>query len=415
MNRFNKEIGNTKVLFMVITLFLLFPSPLTNSQFITYPAILIVIAISLLSNKENFKIPLSNELLFSIFGLLILAFFIGLSILINREDFTISSLVHILKPLFFIIILLFSYIFSYKCNDKKMDKYFVVFSTIIILSQMLISLTQLFNIHIFTNIYNSTKAQGIGTKIRVVGSLSNPNILAWVTTQMMVIILLFSKNKFFVTLMFLVSFSLIVLTGSRSFLVLMPIILILVVVIKRKKNISFYLLFIPIILLISFSIFKFVKWFIYSFQNIFPYLYQLTSVFETGELKSVNSFNMRLNIWRSSLERVGDSFSFGIGPGVIKSLDNDYLYALVNYGIFYLIIQTFLYLSFCLFFYYNKNINYKIMGIINILFSLIVGLQADTISGWFYPVLTMFILGVSLAKMNKDFSKKPKVINEQCI
>lgn len=406
MNSFNLKIGNAKILFIVITLYLLFPSPFENFQFITYPAVSIIILILLLSNYKNLKVYLNKELLVSIFGLLSLSFFIGLSILINREDYTFSSLVHMFKPIFFIAILLFSYIFSYDCEKKRLANYFVVFATFILMMQLFISITQLLNIDLFTNIYNSSKAQGIGTKIRVVGSLSNPNILAWVTTQLMVMILLFSRNKLFIIFMFIVSFSIIILTSSRSFLILMPIIMILVLVIKRKKNISFYLIFIPITVLGSYLIFKFIKWFIYSYQDVFPYIYQLTSVFETGELKSVNSFNMRLVIWQNSMERIGDSFLFGLGPGVIRSLDNDFLYALVNYGLLYLIIQTVLYLVFCIFFYNNQNENFKIMGIINVIFALIVGLQADTISGWFYPVLTMFILGVSLSSMNNNYKNK---------
>ncbi|OEK64249.1 O-antigen ligase family protein [Staphylococcus equorum] len=406
MNSFNLKIGNAKILFIVITLYLLFPSPFENFQFITYPAVSIIILILLLSNYKNLKVYLNKELLVSIFGLLSLSFFIGLSILINREDYTFSSLVHMFKPIFFIAILLFSYIFSYNCEKKRLANYFVVFATFILMMQLFISITQLLNIDLFTNIYNSSKAQGIGTKIRVVGSLSNPNILAWVTTQLMVMILLFSRNKLFIIFMFIVSFSIIILTSSRSFLILMPIIMILVLVIKRKKNISFYLIFIPITVLGSYLIFKFIKWFIYSYQDVFPYIYQLTSVFETGELKSVNSFNMRLVIWQNSMERIGDSFLFGLGPGVIRSLDNDFLYALVNYGVLYLIIQTVLYLVFCIFFYNNQNENFKIMGIINVIFALIVGLQADTISGWFYPVLTMFILGVSLSSMNNNYKNK---------
>lgn len=406
MNSFNLKIGNAKILFIVITLYLLFPSPFENFQFITYPAVSIIILILLLSNYKNLKVYLNKELLVSIFGLLSLSFFIGLSILINREDYTFSSLVHMFKPIFFIAILLFSYIFSYDCEKKRLANYFVVFATFILMMQLFISITQLLNIDLFTNIYNSSKAQGIGTKIRVVGSLSNPNILAWVTTQLMVMILLFSRNKLFIIFMFIVSFSIIILTSSRSFLILMPIIMILVLVIKRKKNISFYLIFIPITVLGSYLIFKFIKWFIYSYQDVFPYIYQLTSVFETGELKSVNSFNMRLVIWQNSMERIGDSFLFGLGPGVIRSLDNDFLYALVNYGVLYLIIQTVLYLVFCIFFYNNQNENFKIMGIINVIFALIVGLQADTISGWFYPVLTMFILGVSLSSMNNNYKNK---------
>src|SRR5699024_1286583 len=254
MNSFNLKIGNAKILFIVITLYLLFPSPFENFQFITYPAVSIIILILLLSNYKNLKVYLNKELLVSIFGLLSLSFFIGLSILINREDYTFSSLVHMFKPIFFIAILLFSYIFSYDCEKKRLANYFVVFATFILMMQLFISITQLLNIDLFTNIYNSSKAQGIGTKIRVVGSLSNPNILALVTIQLMVMILLFSRNKLFIIFMFIVSFSIIILTSSRSFLILMPIIMILVLVIKRKKNISFYLIFIPITVLGSYLI-----------------------------------------------------------------------------------------------------------------------------------------------------------------
>lgn len=391
------------LLLLVITMYLIFPSPFQSSQFLLYPLTSITIVLLIIGARKVHSIEIDNVILLFVSFLIILSILITFSILFNQENVSISSIIHSIKPIFFVLILIFSYLFSIGINKSVLFSKISRMALFLLIFQLLVGSLQAMNFPLINEIYNSEKVTGIGGKLRVVGTLNNPNILAWTVSQLAVIMILFEKRKILKIVGIAIAVILIILSGSRSFIVLLPIIISFVYLFKSLRSVSRIFLAIPIFLVAILSSLKIIEWFIYRYQHIFPYLSQLTNVFETGDLRSVNSFNLRISIWENGLERLGNSWLFGVGPNTIKyGLDNDYLYALINYGLVYLIIQTAMYLLMLIWFLNYKDRNIRMLGLQAILFSFVISFQADTISGWFYPILILFYLGISVGMLTNS-------------
>lgn len=88
---------------------------------------------------------------------------------------------------------------------------------------------------------------------------------------------------------------------------------------------------------------------------------------------------------------------FGLGPGAIKVLDNDYLYSVANYGFLGLVTNIIIYIV--LFYQFKKesSLNFSLLGKLYIVFSFILGLQFETLNGWNFPILIMFYAGIAIA------------------
>lgn len=50
----------------------------------------------------------------------------------------------------------------------------------------------------------------------------------------------------------------------------------------------------------------------------------------------------------------------------------------------------------------TKDRKFAVLGIQYILFSFIVGIQADTLVGWTYPVLILFLAGIAIALIRQN-------------
>ena len=399
LNRKNKI---SLYLILVPLVFLLLPNPFENSQFITYPLISILILFLAMNIKDFNQYNINGNIMSIVILYFILIIFMSLSILFNNSHIEIDAFVHLLKPIFFILILVFTYYIGLNLDTKTIHKSLLAFAYIVLSFQMVVGAAQAFNITAFGYIYNDMKALPIGKALRIVGTLNNPNILAWIAVQIGAIILIFEKRIIFKILGIGVVSLIVIFTGSRSFIVILPTVLIFIQIFKIKRTIYFYIFKFPAYILFFGLILLLIRWFIVSFKNTFLYLYQLITVFETGELTSVNSFNERIFMWKDALEKLEGSWLLGLGPNSINTLDNDFLYAIVNYGFVYLIIQTILYLILFISFSFSKDRKLKILGQQIILFSYLVGLQADTISGWNYPILIVFYSGILFATFQKE-------------
>lgn len=392
-----KEKNSLNFWFITIPLiFILFPTPFNNAQFLTYPLLGAVIVWLILKNRIFWNFYLSSKLIFILILMIFLSMLICLSILINIENIQISSLVHILKPIFFSLILIITYLLVAKSNYVTITSSLLRLVYLLLIFETFVSLLQLLDINILSNIYSDKKSEGFGGKLRIVGTLGNPNIFAWIISQIAVIMLLFEKRKGIKIVAIGIAIILIVLTGSRSFTILTPLFLLISYLLIQKINFKFVFVILPLSFIFLVSFFKLFIWFIYKYQDLFPYLSQLTNIFETGNLRSINSFDLRIGIWQDGLERLGDSWLFGVGPGVISTMDNDYLFAYVNYGIVYTVFQLIVYIIIGLLFIMSKSIKLKILGIQSLILTFVVSFQADTISGWSYPFLILFYTGVLL-------------------
>ncbi|MCH4475891.1 hypothetical protein MKS55_03640 [Staphylococcus haemolyticus] len=402
MNALTNEKEINFWLVFVPLIFTLFPSPFENSQFIAYPVIGLIIIGLVINNKNFLSYSLNSMLVFILIYMLLLSILIGINILINVENANASSLVHIFKPIFFSMILLISYLLAKESSYDQIVNSLLTMAYLLLASELVISLFQVLDINILNSIYNNKKATGIGEKLRIVGTLGNPNILAWIISQIAIIVLLFEKRRTFKIVGISLAIILIILTGSRSFTLLTPSILIFSYLLIQKINYKLIFFVLPMAVILSIALFKGFIWFLYEYKEVFPYLAQITNILESGNLRSVNSYDLRIGIWQNGLERMGDSWLFGIGPGVVNTMDNDYLYALVNYGAIYLIIQIILYLIIGMFFLLTTNLKFRVLGVQSLLITFVISFQADTISGWTYPFLIFFYTGILIRTIEKN-------------
>ncbi|MCH4533005.1 hypothetical protein MKS61_08030 [Staphylococcus haemolyticus] len=397
----NKKEINYWLVFLPL-IFTLFPSPFENSQFIAYPVIGLIIIGLVINNKHFLSYNLNSILVFILIYMVLLSILIGINILINMENTNASSLVHIFKPIFFSLILLISYLLAKESNYNQIVNSLLTMAYLLLASELVISFFQVLDINILNSIYNNKKATGIGEKLRIVGTLGNPNILAWVISQIAIIVLLFEKRKSFKIAGICLAIILIILTGSRSFTLLTPIMLIFCYLLIQKVNYKLIFFVLPMAVIFAITLFKGFIWFLYEYKEVFPYLAQITNILESGNLRSINSYDLRIGIWQNGLERMGDSWLFGIGPGIVNTMDNDYLFALVNYGAIYLIIQIILYLVIGLLFLLTSNLKFRVLGVQSLLITFVISFQADTISGWTYPFLIFFYTGILIGTIEKN-------------
>ncbi|WP_138858879.1 O-antigen ligase family protein [Exiguobacterium mexicanum] len=407
--------ADTKMLaYLVPLLFVFMPRPAVNgAQFLTYPVLGGILSILILVTVKKF---VKSESLMAVTLLLFLYMIsVSISVLMSvNPQFT--SIAHIFKPVLFVIVLFFGYIIGQSYDVEIIEKSLVKASKVIMASQLLVGIPQLLAITIFDSIYNAELARPIGSLIRIVGTLGNPNIFAWVVIISTVTIFLMEKSKLSIVLWVAFGAILIILSGSRTSFALFPAVLFVCTFLKTKKTKSFYFFKVPMYLFALFLTFQLMVWLITKYQQTFPYLSQLLQILETGELTSVSSFNMRTLIWSNAWnvmvnENRNLAYLFGLGPNFSAStfIDNDFLYSILNYGFIGLLLNLSIYITVFIIFSKLKNRNMKVLGQTYVIFSILIGIQAETISGWNYPILIMFYLGLAIALKDtgKDYNGKP--------
>lgn len=406
--------NNTNYLVMIIPLmFALMPRPpVSGAHFFTYPTIGLICLLLILIMAR--KVEFDSRILLASSFLIIYALSISLSALFSDLVLGFGVFTHMFKPLFFMVILIFGYFVGTKSSLSSIIHGLLRASYIILIVQIIVGVTQLFDINLFHFIYNTEKTRALGGLVRIAGTLGNPNIFAWIVIQMTLIIFLFETKKLKKTLFVVIGLVLVFFSGSRSLVTLFPVLLLLSKLFLDKKNVSFFLVKIPKYLILFGCFLLFGYWFIKTYGEYFPYLNQILMVVETGSLSSVNSFDARTIMWNNAIYQMQNENSlftwiFGLGAGAIGVLDNDYLYSISNYGVLNLLINISMYA----FFYYQfskiSNKKFAVLGRIYIIFSFVLGYQADTLSGWNYPILIMFYVGISIALRR---SKEPSEIFE---
>lgn len=375
-------------------LFLLMPRPeIAGIQFLTYPLMVILVLFMVISMTKNMNFVLDKRVFILSMYLLISTIFVLLSLLYNSS----LEIGHLAKPILFATILYFGYFISRNNEINVMEESLLKLAYIVILVQVVVGVTQLFGMPIFSLLYSMEKTRPLGEIVRIAGTLGNPNLFSWVIIQMSVIIWLFEKNSLKKVTFVLIALALVFLSGSRSLLLIFPVLLIFTEVMSKKKNTVFFFLKIPIYIVAIFLFGKFAYWFMLKFGSTFPYMYQLLNIFETGDLSSINSYEARTFTWRNGLNELNSwvDWLFGIG-GTRSTLDSDYLFALINFGLFYLIINLLMYVTIFYYFLKIKNRAFRTLGVQYILFSLVIGFQSETLSGWNYPILIMFYAGIAI-------------------
>lgn len=393
--------NNATLVMLVPLLFILMPRPpISGAQYLSYP-VLGAFCIFLILYMAK-RIEVDRRIMFASSILILYTICISFSALFSELPLGFGVFVHIFKPLLFILILIFGYFVGVKNSLSNIYRGLLKTAYIVLTVQLIVGVTQLFGIHAFDIIYTSEKTRPLGQIVRIAGTLSNPNIFAWMVIQMAMIVFLFETKRIKKMLFITIALILVFFSGSRSLLSLFPVMLLLSKLFLDKKSVSFFFVKIPKYLIIFGSFLLFGYWFIKTYGDYFPYLNQILMIVDTGSLSSVNSFDARTIMWHNAINQMENENSiftwiFGLGAGAIGALDNDYLYSITNYGVISLFMNVVMYVFFYIQFSKMKDKKFGVLGKLYILCSFVLGYQADTLSGWNYPILIMFYAGISIA------------------
>ena len=411
MNNILKENRSTKLIMLFPLFFVLMPRPeIPGVQFLTYPLIAVIFGLISLTLIIKNGLHKTTSLPLSLLSALLVC--ICLSILFNSSG--LSSLPHLAKIFLFIVVFLFGDLVGLVKNKDQIFKGLLKTAYIVLTVQIIVGITQLLGNPVFSWIYSMDKTRPWGGMVRIAGTLDNPNIFAWIVIQMAVLVFLLEPKKFNKVFWVFLCFVLVFLSGSRSFLMIYPAVMILIFVLSSKKSAVFMFVKLPMFLTTIGALIAIGYRFLVNNAMSFPYLSQLLYIFETGSLDSVHSFNVRTLMWQDALNQMNGTVTwlFGLGPGSIEVLDNDYLYSTVNYGLIFTAVNLLMYLVFLIYFFKCKDRILMTLGVQYIVFSLVVGYQADALSGWNYPLLIMFYTGIAVALRRKKLKNKKDIAQE---
>lgn len=400
------KINHSKLIMLIPLFFIFMPRPnIEGIQFLTYPSIVVVITLLTLNLTKDIKV---NK---DLFLLLSFMFVLTLEMLFSMFIFSNLTIDNLGKQILFSSVLYFGYLITNDMGIDKIKNSLKKVAYIVIFLQSIVGLTQLFGIDVFASLYSMEKTRALGGIVRIAGTMGNPNIFAWILIQMSVILWLFERKIFKKLFWTAIAIIFVFFSGSRSMLLIFPFVLLFIEIVTKRKTFVFYLLKVPMYGMLLVGTYRFAIWFLTDFGANFPYIRQLLLVFESGDLSSINSFNYRLYMWDRSLSQLTTNLHWVFGSGgAIGHADNDYVFAISNFGITYFVIQLLMYLVIVYFFIKLKDRKFKTLGLQYIVFSLIISYQADTLSGWNYPIFIMFYTGIAVSILaNKNV---PKVIQK---
>ncbi|WP_254565186.1 hypothetical protein [Oscillatoria sp. HE19RPO] len=408
MNKFSAQ--NTNKLYVVLTslvpllLVYLPKTPISGSQFIIYPllALLFSSIIFWISIKKKLFIVFKVKFLIVLF--LLYDLILVISFLINTNELRSTAPLELFRPLLLVIFLLYGYSIARLGNKNSLEEGLLIAAYTIILGQFILGVFQALGLNYFSVLYSAEKSREFGLIFRVTGSLGNPNNMAWVVSNSaMIVSFLGHKNKKLYWLFLMIAFIVVVMSSSRTIILLFPLMIISSIFLASKSNYKNLRALIIIGLFISISIFLI---FVLGSQY-FPYLSQLKLVVKSGNLMSINSFSLRVIHW----ENVYQEFSsagllrefFGLGSRqIVRTVDNDFLYILYRVGWVGLSIHLFISLYSFIIFQKSKVKNIAAIGRHYLFFALVFGLVAETLASWYQPLLLFFILGLNIGCSEKS-------------
>lgn len=408
--------SKTKILIMLFPiLYTLLPRPgVGDHQYYVYITILFTLSFILL--LQIIKFGIYKKALWYVSNLILLLILLIISSLLSDNNNIYTIFISVTKYLLFVSIFLYGYYLSVRYDLNVIKKYILKAAYIILFFQIIFSIIQLYDIRFFNLVYSMEKTQPLGGLIRVAGTMANPNIFAWLILQISIIILLFEKKKFKKIIYLVICAFLILIAGSRTILVLFPLAITIVIVMTAKKSIKFYFVKLPLTL-ISFVVIVYLGIaFLEAYASKFPYLSQLLSVIDSKSLNSVNSFNARTLMWMDAENLYLNSNNyfkdiFGIGPGTIPILDNDFLISYYNNGILFSVLNILFFVSLIIPVSLIKDKTFKVLCIQYLLFTLIISFQADTLNGWNYPQLYLFYCGIAISQYHKELRRNFETSN----
>ncbi len=367
--------------------------PVPGSQFLAYPAmggLLGALALLLLRDRPVVDRAIVGWLL------LLLAYSVvtGVSFIVNAPELRGSAPFELVRPLLFGVFLLYGYLVGSRVETSAIHRGLLWAAGAVLLGQAVVAATQLVGLSPFGILYEDDKSRPIGMLLRATGTLANPNAFAWMVAQSAVVISILGRGSWrwawlaLATVLMLVS-------GSRTLLLLFPLMLATAEVLRDPTNLRTYLRYgaVAAVLLLLFA------GVILYLGEYFPYLAQLSTVLSSGSLASVNSFAIRLGMWESRLAEfsAGGAIAWVVGLGSRPStavLDSDFLYVFVRLGVLGVLVHYTMIVAAATGFLRSRRAPVAIIGLEYLLFGLVFGLVAETLASWHLPLVLFALLGL---------------------
>jgi hypothetical protein len=352
------------------------------------------------------QVKIKNDSLIIILLLLFLTIVSIFNNLLDMDSMNYSKFLDIGRNIGFIFIFIFGYIVSKLSDFEDIKRNLLSIAKIFIVIELIVCIDQIFMINSFSAFYSYEKVKSIESVLRAVGTFGNPNMLGWMTMQMLIVIFLFEYKKFRYVWLAL-SISLLLLTSSKSMILVTFFNLAFVYYLKNnlsifdKRNVNIF-----IFLFLALIAFYF---FLQSFGDVFKNMRVILDVIDNG-LDSLTTIQGRYRIWEDAYEYfqfnsnwVNIIFGFG-AIDEFRTLDNNYLMVFYKYGILGFFIHSVLYVYLLYIFVKikSRNIYIYVLGVQYITMELILGVQSDNLGGWIHPIIMFLYAGLAIGVKSEE-------------
>lgn len=382
--------------------------PVAGSQFLAYPVmggVLFLVLATLLRERP----VVSREIIGWLLLLVGYGVVTGISFLANAAELRGSAPAELFKPTVYAIFLVYGYTVARSAPAPAVARGLVWAALLILAGQAVLGLTQVVGAPVFHPLYDAGKSHPFGRLMRVTGSLANPNAFAWMVAQAAVIVSLMHPRRTRYLWLALATI-LVVLSGSRTLLVLFPFMIVAAQILRDPGNLRVYARY----LTFGAGVVALFIGVIFYLAEFFPYLAQLANIASSGSLTSVGSFAARINIWTRGYEEFteGGPLALIIGLGARQStaiLDNDYLYVLFRVGVLGAIVHFGMILAVLREFLRARGDSVGALGAQYVLFSLAFGMLSETTASWQVPLIMFALLGIVLGTKERRHVVAPSL------
>lgn len=392
------------MLFPVLILFWIGLSPKGTIPGIQHLSYLVIFALaSLASLLKQRDLPVTPYGLIITLVFLIWWLALLISFTINMGEIRLGAFFEAGRPVLFASLFLCGYSSLKENGSRQWQKILVRVSKILILVILLVSIVQLFYVDFFSLIWSSDKTRGLGSLVRVTGTMYNPNSMAFFVSFLCFGIVALQKIRgslFWI----MVTLVLVVLASSRTLMLAFPAGLATIHWLQNSKKSALIGSFKMAGLFLVF--FGVMLGGIYLFADHLPYASQLFMLLSTDtSAADVHSFSTRQMQWATKIDLwlSGGVTSVLFGAGSVPQLqvgDNDLIYVATRLGVFGVVTHILIYILLFIL-SWKSRWSYAGIWLCSIMTMVTIsGITLESLGGWQPPIYLFLVAGAAYATMD---------------
>ncbi|MCC5888296.1 MAG: hypothetical protein JJT88_17825 [Gammaproteobacteria bacterium] len=326
--------------------------------------------------------------------------FSALSYTVYMHELSFGDGTYVARPFFFALTFGLAYLAGVRAaSNTTLTRTLRKLVFALLLLQVLIAVTQMFGLEMAAAIYSADKVSPFGRLLRITGTLGNPNLFAYHVLLAITFLAAHSTSKPRAFSWLAFGFLLILMSGSRTVLILYVPVILAVVRMKARGSFSalmkMLLPMMAILLLGGYLVFM-------LFTEYFPYVGELVSLIGAGEILGFRAFALRtahwINIWAELVSGSLGQWLFGAYDGRVfrGAVDNDWLYALWRHGLIGVVSTLAWYL---LAVFTTSRIRCAATRKLLFVWLAVIAvfsLMFESVSGWWIPFVVMLVMGLYL-------------------